>query len=217
MARSITDTTDPLAFTVWFKDKHSIKLHATVLDELSDLQSVVSASVQSDDTIGEAEQLADYVDRWSLVLEMGQWRMSAVTTTLANGVSTDTARELRTAVEEYDHLEETAYAADDPQLVRPRATANIIAQLKRAFDSKRSAGEHEVEKLEGITFRGFRVPSGGHADVDAIETWSSVHYDRQGRLTSRDAATPPYMTMHFVRQGGTWLLDGTNFYNKNPF
>jgi hypothetical protein len=25
------------------------------------------------------------------------------------------------------------------------------------------------------------------------------------------------MTMHFIRQGGIWLLDNTVFFNQNPF
>jgi hypothetical protein len=218
MARNITDATDPIAFTAWFKDKHSIKLRSTSVDQQFDaLTVVVKTAVQSDDTIGEAQQVAEYVDRWTLVLEAGEWRMSAVATTLATGVSTQTARELRTAVEEYDHLEEKAYAAEDPQLVSPRATANIIGRLKRSFDTGRGKGDHEVEKLERIVFRGFRVPSEGRAEVDAIETWSSVHYDLQGKVTSREPAKPLYMTMHFIRQGGIWLLDNTVFFNQNPF
>jgi hypothetical protein len=218
MARNITDATDPIAFTAWFKDKHSIKLRSTSVDQQFDaLTVVVKTAVQSDDTIGEAQQVAEYVDRWTLVLEAGEWRMSAVATTLATGVSTQTARELRTAVEEYDHLEEKAYAAEDPQLVSPRATANIIGRLKRSFDTGRGKGDHEVEKLERIVFRGFRVPSEGRAEVDAIETWSSVHYDLQGKVTSREPPKPLYMTMHFIRQGGIWLLDNTVFFNQNPF
>jgi hypothetical protein len=217
MAGSITHVTDPVAFTAWFKDKHAISLRRTTVEDRTDSESVVAATVQSDDTIGEAEQIADYADRWSLVVEGGQWRMSSLRTELANGVSIDTARELRVAVEEYDHLEEKAYAADDAQVVKPRATANIIMQLKKGFDSKRAKGDHEVEKLEGITFRGFRLPSQGRADVDAIETWSSTHYDPRGLPTSREPPTALYMTMHFVREGSTWLLDKTEFYSTNPF
>src|SRR5206468_3225129 len=102
-----------------------------------------------------------------------EWRMSALTTTLANGLSTAFARDLRAAVQEYDHLEERAYAADNPELVRPRATINLIAQLRRTLDGNRARADREVEKLEGITFRGFRAPSDSRADVDAIEVWSS--------------------------------------------
>src|SRR5206468_2598360 len=109
----------------------------------------------------------EYIDHWSLAVERGEWRLSAVHTLLASGVSTATAAELRQAVLEYDHLEEKAYAANDADVVRPRATANIAAQLKRTFDRNPSAADQEIEKLEGITFRGFRQPSEGRADVDA--------------------------------------------------
>jgi hypothetical protein len=114
-------------------------------------------------------------------------------------------------------LEEKAYAADDPLVVRPRATSNLIAELKSVLDRNRAQGDHEVEKLEGITFRGFRQPVPDTADVDAIEMWSSIHYDKQGRVTRTEAPSPYYMTMHFVSRDSEWLLDDTTFYKQNPF
>jgi Trypsin-like peptidase domain len=217
MARNITDATDPVAFMGWFKDKHEIALKETKLEQKTDAGALVAARVRSDDTIGDARQIAEYVDRWTLVLENGAWRMSTLSTTLANGLPTAFARELRAAVLDYDHLEEQAYAADDPEVVRPRGTSNLVAQLKRVLDLNRSHGDHEVEKLEGITFRGFNQPAEGRADVDAIEVWSSVHYDPKGRITRVEPASPHYMTMHFVSRDAGWLLDDTTFYDRSPF
>ena len=52
--------------------------------------------------------------------------------------------------------------------------------------------------------------------MDAVEIWSSIHYDAQGRVTRREPAGPVSMTMIFVQQGGTWLLDNTRYYADAP-
>jgi hypothetical protein len=146
----------------------------------------------------------------------GEWRLASVVTTLANGIPTSTAGDLRAAVLAYDHLEEKAYAAWNADLVRPRATANIISQLNRIFATAKAAGDHELETMERITFRGFRQASATRAEVDAIEVWSSIHNDAQGRLTRRDSPRALAMTMFFVSQGGVWQLDNTRFYSGTP-
>jgi hypothetical protein len=212
MATRITNETGQVGFAGWFANKHSLDVRSIRIDTLSATEAVIAVSVTSDDTIGEAEQIADYVDRWTVILEGGEWRLASLVTTLASGVSTSTAQDLRSAVLAYDHLEETAYAAMNGELVRPRATSNIVAQLNRVFAASKAKGDREVEKLERITFRGFREPAGGRAEVDAIEVWSSIHYDTQGRITRRESPHPLSMTMYFVHQGGTWLLDNTRFY-----
>ena len=120
---------------------------------------------------------------------------------------------------EYDHLEEQAFSAENPQLVQRRATSNIIAQLTRHFATNRATGRHENETLSGIVFRGFRQPDASHSEVDDIETWSTVLLDGALRVVRREAPTPESMTMHFVRQGGSWVLDNTEFYENGsaPF
>jgi hypothetical protein len=216
MGSSITDSTDAVAFAGWFSKKHSLTLRTTSVERVGVTDVAIAATLTSDDTIGDAEQIADYVDRWTVVLQGGEWRLASLVTTLANGVSTSTAGDLRTAVLAYDHLEEKAYAAGNADLVRPRATVNIISQLTRAFASAKAAGDHEVETLEQVTFRGFRQPSANRAEVDAIEVWSSIHSDSQGRVTRRESPRALAMTMFFVRPGDVWLLDNTRFYSGTP-
>jgi serine protease Do len=216
LGSQLTSTTRAGAFTGWFKDKQAINVQSVHLDRQSGLDAVVTATVDSTDTIGDADQRALYSEHWTLNFENGQWRLGTLDTTLASGVTTATARELRTAVAEYDHLEERAFAAENAKLVSPRATSTIIGQLERRFATNRGNGEHEDETLARILFRGFRQTDSAHAEVDAVETWSHVHLDSRGKVLRREAATPEAMTMFFVRQGGSWMLDNTRFYRSTP-
>jgi len=222
MGPKVTSTTDRLAFDHWFDNKLSLTL-VSISAESPDVDTaIVVATVTSEDRFSDsiqAIQRADYVDRWTLSRQPDGWRMEAVQTTLANGVLTSVATELRRAIIEYDHLEERARSAMDASLLHSRATASVIDSVSKDIASRRQRGERENERLEAILLRGFRQPSSDRAEVDAVETWSSAFYSLTGLWLRGEPAHQIPMTMTLVRDKGQWLLSSAHYYKPGqaPF
>jgi S1-C subfamily serine protease len=75
MATDITDTTDATAFAGWFSNKHSLTLQTTRVERAGLSDGIIVATLTSEDSIDDAEQIADYVDRWTVVprVASGGW------------------------------------------------------------------------------------------------------------------------------------------------
>ena len=104
-----------------------------------------------------------------------------------------------------------AFAAEDAQVVKPKATNTIVGQLERRFSANAAKGEHERRTLNGITVPPPPQPSDGKAEVDAIRDVDDHGHRCAAGSVIRRVAFRVDVHDHALRddQGNAWLLDNT--------
>jgi hypothetical protein len=208
LAPQIRQATSQATFNGWFANKRALTFKSARIDAQTDRDATVTAQVISVDQMDEGEQDTEYREQWRLSREPAGWRLNQrVVTVLATGVSTDVAADLRKAVLAFDRDEIQALASQDVAPMRDVATDSAIAILRRTIQDLASRGLRVEQKLDSVTFRGFRV-SGNRAEVDAVEVWTTTTFDRNGTRTATDLSRAIPQTELLVNAGGKWLLDG---------
>ncbi|HLG69040.1 MAG TPA: RDD family protein, partial [Chloroflexota bacterium] len=126
-----------------------------------------------------------------------------------SGVSTATQQSLKSAVLDYDRLDEEATAALDASILQSRATSDLVARVQTGFDKSKQKGYTETSHLVSAQFKAFRKV-GQTYEVDDVETWQNEFRASNGAVFRTQEAEP--QTAVLVQDKNVWKLSDVRFY-----
>lgn len=125
---------------------------------------------------------------------------------------------LEAAVLKASDAEIRAHLESNPRLLDGLVTGAAYRKIADDITSLASQGLVDVEQLHDQQFESFSVdPSGQHAEVRVVETWSNVLYSTKTNSCLR--AFAPYrvpQTASLERQGDRWVLSDFTTYGSGP-
>ena len=134
-------------------------------------------------------------------------------------VDKTTQEAVRTAILEYDRLEEQATSQLDGSILRPRATDFIMANKTYDYNEYKKQGIRRQSHLLDAQFKGFRRVDADYVHVDVVEYWASSTTDSSGKTIRDNPRDEVPQTAVLVNDQGRWKLADIRFYQpgRAPF